>query len=316
MNEDTQQPQAPTPAPVTDPNDLDTDMSEEELQSFVNQHLGVNQEPTQQPQASEEPVAPASEPETPTPPAPEPAPTPEPPTPPAPEEPLPDTVDTSDLWIETQMPDTVDANGNTVPGKTVRLGVDDDLPDDFKFKSDKHLFEVQQAISEMRQEKANRESELQTKHDERAEKETEQKAKADNNAKLDAEIGALIDIGVLEKPKVAATDPNFLQDPAVQKIDAVLKFMAADNAKRSEDGRPLLNSFGVALTAFTKSDQGQQQAQDNATKAEEARQKAEAEEVKKRGALVGGGSNGTPTTQKKVYEAGSAKSIWDVPVED
>jgi hypothetical protein len=313
---DNNQNQSATP-PVTapDPNDLSTDMTEEELQSFVNNHLG---EPASAPEAP--PVAPpATELPAPEPPAPEapPAPvTPPPkPTPPAPEpEPLPDSIDTSDLWIETQMPDTVDANGNTIPGKTVRLGVDDDLPDDFKFKSDKHLFEVQQAISEMRQEKANREAKLESDHSERASEEATKQATLENNKKLDAEISALIDIGVLDKPKVATTDPKFLEDPAIQKIDAVLKFMTADNAKRTEEGRPLLNSFGVALTAYSK--QSPEAQQTEADRAAAAQKKAEDDETKRRGALVGGGS-ATPTSSgKKVYEAGSAKSIYDIEIPD
>lgn len=310
-------PNQPATPPVTapDPNDLNTDMSDEELQSFVNNHLG---EPAPEPETPPTPTPPVAEPVTPEPPAPEtpvaPVTPPPEPTPPTPEpEPLPDSIDTSDLWIETQTPDTVDENGRTIPGKTVRLGVDDDLPDDFKFKSDKHLFEVQQAISEMRQEKAARETELESKHTERADQEAAEKTKLDNNAKIDAEIGTLIDIGVLDKPKLAANDPKFLEDPAVQKIDAVFKFMTSENAQRAKDNKPLITSFGVALTAYSK--QSPEAQQTEADQAAATAKKAEDEETKRHGALVGGGS-ATPTSSgKKVYEAGSARNIWDVPVD-
>ena len=154
----------------------------------------------------------------------------------------------------------------------------------------------------------------------------QKKVDADTNRKAvmdgwDAEISDLIQAGFMEAPKGGIGEDGFNDDPTVQKIDAVFKYMTAENEKRATEGRPRINSFGTAFNLYSKEhpDEGDPEAKAKADKektdAEEVAKK-EAELTKKRGALVGGGSGGSNKGSAPVYKRGSAHSVYDVPTDD
>lgn len=290
-------------APADNPNDLATDLTEEQEQAFVDETLGIDaksaepESPPEEPKAPESPEEPVStESETPK----------EPDTPePAPEEPkTPADIsgpDASDLWIEVQNSE----------GKSVKLVYDPSdpgsfLPDDFTFKNDKHLYDVLEAKGEMATLYKERVGEYESEVEERETKENEAKSQAEQSAAWDAEIQDLVDGGFLEEPKAKPTDKNFLEDPTVQKIDSVFKFMKEQNTARLEDGRPLLRSFGTAFNLYNK---GQEAA------AVETKKKQENDMAKARGSLVGG-TSAASGSEPALYKRGSASNIWNVPIPD
>lgn len=222
-------------------------------------------------------------------------------------------VDLSDLWVDVDAYSvTTDDEGKQQrTEKTVRISVDgglEALTDDIFFKSDKQMAEILDSLNEMRGIKKERQAE----HDKAvAEKEATEAKAADEKATLanwDEEIADLVAAGTLEAPKVAPDDPKFLEDPSAQKIDEVFKFMAEENKKRSAEGKNPIRSFALAFNLLSK---------DQSKVEEEAKAKQEAEDIKKRGALVGGGSSASAGSGKDfVYKSGSAKSIWAVNTDD
>jgi hypothetical protein len=78
----------------------------------------------------------------------------------------------------------------------------------------------------------------------------------------------------------------------------VFKFMAEENDKRNEDGRPLLQSFEDALDKLELRE---------GKEAKVAKAKAEKERTKQRGGLVGG-SSAPATSGAPVYRSGSARN--------
>lgn len=291
---------ADAPAESTNPNELATEMSVEEEAAFVDQTLGIKPEANNdQPKPPEAAPEPAKEPETP--PAPEePKVTePEPPVVPTSEPEAPAeiaTPTTDDLWVEVQ-----DSEGNAV-----KLTYDPEnpgafLPNDFTFKDDKQLMDIMEAKAEMASLFKERTAEYETELEAAEAKETAAKTDADQTAAWDAEIQDLIDGGFLETPKAKQGDKNFLEDPTVQKVDAVFKYMAEQNKLRLDEGKPVLRSFGTAFNLYTKAQEAD---------AKVIKEKQDNDLAKARGSLVGGTSTAS-TGEAPLYTVGSAKSIWE-----
>lgn len=204
------------------------------------------------------------------------------------------TVDTSDLWVEVK-----DADGNTV-----KIDVENGVPEDFKFANDKQLYDLLDAMQEMRNMKVERQTEL---TNQKIEAEGVAKAAENTQAQLeswDTEIEELINAGVLTAPTAKADSPEFNNDPTVQKVAAVFDYMAKENETRQSEGKPLLNSFGTALNLYDK-----QQAKAE----EEAKLKAGNDEAKNAGSRVGGSSAASGGDQF-VYKSGQYNNIFDIPV--
>lgn len=274
--------------------EMDTnDMSDEQLADYVDKTLGIKGGSNVPPaktddQPKEDPVTP------PAPPAP-------PVEEPKPAEEVAETapeMKTDDLWIEVK-------DGE---GKSIKLSLEDGIPDEFTFTSDKQLFEILQSFEEMKALKKERQTEIDTWNTEHEAKASEAQTQQEVFAAWDQEIKDLIDAKILDSPKLAATDPNFLKDPAVVKVDTVFKYMTDQNTKREADGKPSIRSFAVAYNLYTNDEQ---------TKATADKAKADAELAKKRGAMVGGTSSPTGGGDKSaVYRRGSARNIWQVDTSD
>jgi hypothetical protein len=217
-------------------------------------------------------------------------------------------VDSSDLWVEIEGY-IVDEDGANPQAQNIRIAVGDTIPENARFKNDAQLYEVLEAQREMREELEARNAKY------KADKAVEDgKITQAANQKItmdgwDAEIAELIEDGDIEAPKIAAGEPGFLEDPSTIKIDAVFKYMTAENAKRKADGKQPIQSFAVAFNRYNK----QQSVLDK-----EAADKVESKNVKARGALVGGGSGsgGSSNTNQKVYVTNSARNIHQVDTSD
>lgn len=336
-------PDAPPPAddggqaaPPPDPNDPNTELSAEEEAAFVDRQLGITDsgapfavrpgegeegdengdkaDKEAKPKSGEETPTPSDDSDTPPPnaddkkpdedagkPADE-----EPETPPAKEDKqataeTPQEVDSSDLWVE-----LTDAND-----KTFKIGVNDPVPEDLVFKNDAQLAEFAEARLEMKGTLRERQAELEKTQAEATAKENTAKSQEEQLASWDAEIQDLIAAGAIEPPKAKPGDKEFMQDPSVQKIDAVFKFMAAENANRAKDSfatKQKIVSFGTAYTLWTN---------DKAKKdAEEAQNKSN-QVAKERGSLVGGSSSSSSGGgNQNLYTQGSAGSIHDLDFSD
>lgn len=292
-------PEAPVVTPpeeVANPNELETELTEEQEQDFVKQILesGDYEEPVKTP---EPPVAtpPVAEPPKDEPPVVDPPkdPTPEPPV----EIPEPQT---DDLWIEVEKVVTDDLGEETT--ELVKLVFDPNdpgsfIPDDFQAKNTKQLSEIMDAKTEMANLYAGRRADFDTAQETKT-NETKQQEQLDT---WDAEVADLVDAGALP-------DPKDDKDKFTEKTDAVYAFMTEENTKRKEDGRPLLLSFGTALTKYENSE---------AVKAAAAEEAQEIKDTKLKGGMIGGGSAASGgSAEPQAYKSGSHKNIWDVPVEE
>lgn len=220
------------------------------------------------------------------------------------------TLDVSDLWVDVQDRE----------GKTVRITLEEGIPDDFTFKSDKSLYEVMDAIREMRDLKLSRENDIKDWEAKQSEKAAADKAQEDTVAGWNEEIEDLFEAGILDKPKAppangaSYTPEEIAADPALTTMNGVFDFMKAENAKRLTSGKAPIKSYGLALTMFQKTTNSEAEA---AAKLEaDAKQKAEDELTKKRGAVVGGTSSPSKDAKGYVYKRGSAKNIYQVDTSD
>ena len=318
MPEDT----APTATPNEQPetaqdfsniNELSTEISAEQEQALINQTLGINvpitkeeqPESPETPETPEIPETPNEQPETPASPVPE-----KPIEEPAKEEQVEIAApQTDDLWIEVEKIITDDDGNQTVENVKLAYNPDDPssfIPDDFAFKNDKQLADILEAKAEMAALYKERTSEYEKQVNEMEQSKSVDAQKAEQIAGWEAEIQDLIDSGVIDKPAVEQTDPKFLEDPSVQKIDAVFKFMTAKNEERVKENLAPIRSFGVAFTMYEK---------DASVKAAAEAEKKANEDAKRKGALVGG-SSAASTGSSKPYIAGSASNIWEIPIED
>lgn len=292
------EPTDPVAAPdYSTPDDLGTEMSETEEAAYVDRVLGIA--PKEPVKEDPKPVDPVEEdPKDPDEPDPVVTPT-TPPEPPAPEEAP--VLKTDDLWIEVQ---STDKDGN--PTK-VKLTLDDGIPDDFQFASDKQLYEVLDSFNEMKRLRGERQATVDKWESDKKERESEAQNQQEVFAGWDAEIQELIEDGIIDAPKLKADDPKFREDPSVKKVDQVFEFMRLQNEQRAKEDKSPIRSFTSAFNKW--------QAQENKA-IEDQKAKDEAELIKKRGAIVGGTSAPTGSDKAYVYKRGSAKNIWQVPVDD
>lgn len=301
------------------PDALETQLSQEEETAYVDKVLNVKEskaedkdESTKEPngEASEKPAEKGTEKsgEGDNKPAIPPAPTPEEKPVEKPQEAP--TLDTSDLWVDVQDRE----------GKTVRITLEDGIPDDFTFKNDKGLYEVMDAIKEMRDIKASREAEIEKFNADKMEHEAASKSNQDILDGWNTEIQDLMDSGVMTAPKAPPangteyTAEEIEGDPALQQMNAVFDFMKTENVKRTADGKTPLRSYGTAFSLLQNSEKVKADAE--ATKQAEEEAKAKAELTKKRGAMVGGTSSQSGDSKGYTYRRGSAKNIYQVDTSD
>lgn len=220
----------------------------------------------------------------------------------------PEPIQTDDLWIEAEKA-VEDKDGNVTYEK-VKLTFDPEnpsafLPEDFKFKSDKQLYDILEAKAEMANLYKERQAEFDKANEEVETTKSAKQQQEDQLALWDSEIEELVDGGFLEAPKTKPGEKDWTKDESVQKIDAVFKFMQSENDKRLADGKKPIKSFTTAFNKYNKIE---------SDKAAEAEKKAKAAEAKQKGALVGGSSSASGGTEKP-YVSGSYASIHEVPVE-
>lgn len=283
--------------------DMSTDnMSDAELEAFVDKTLGVKggsgteskeTEPKDPAAASVQPVTPPAE-VLPPPPAPEPEPV----------EPVevPD-LDTSDLWLEVK-----DTNGDTV-----RLTLDEGVPDDFLFANDKQLYEVLDAFQEMKQLRKERESTIEKALADKATAEADQKTQQSTMDGWSNEIQDLVEAGLIEKSESKPADgkqftpAEIAADPGLKLTSEVFNYMKTENAKRQAAGKNPLTSFTAAFTLYKKE-------ADASGEAEALKQKNLL--AKQRGSIVGGASAPSGSDKPFVYKRGSARNIHQVDTSD
>lgn len=210
----------------------------------------------------------------------------------------PTAPDLSDVFLE-----ITDANG-----KEHKIGPNDPLPDDFVFKNDAQLAEFAEARLEMKGIVAQRMADFEREKTEAESKTNAAQSEQAQYASWDAEIADLVAAGALPEPKAKPGEANFMEDPGVKQVDAVFKFMAAQNEARKADGKPPIMSFGTAFTLY-KTEQDKAQA--------EEKQRQDNEVAKKRAALIGGSSSGgAGGSSDGLYKQGSAGSIHDLDLSD
>lgn len=247
------------------------------------------------------PTAPAKAPE-----ADKATPTPPPAAPVEPEAPIEvPTLDTSDLWIE-----VTDADGNKV-----KLTLDEGIPEEMRFTTDKQLFEVLDAFNEMRDLRTQREAAI---ADAQAKKDAQvqgQQTEQATFAEWDAEISALIESGAIPAAKTQPadgkryTEAELNADPGPKLISDTFAYMVAENQKRDAAGKPRIKSFATAFTLMSRA---------NASSEEAKRQEEANKLAKQRGSIVGGGGATASVTNGKgyVYRRGSARTIRDLDLSD
>lgn len=216
-------------------------------------------------------------------------------------------VDLSDLFVEIEAY-IVDDKGENPQEQTIRLNVGESIPENARFKNDKQLYELLEAQTEMKQMRDKRNAEYESKQ---SEQEQLTNAEASQKATLeswDAEIAELIEDGAIPAPKFKPGDDGFMADPSTILVDNVFKFMKIENDKRKTDGKRPIASFESAFNKYNKQEDVKAKAEADAK---------EAELVKARGSKIGGGSpsSGSGATAK-IYKAGSAKSIYDIDTSD
>jgi hypothetical protein len=296
-------PVAPETPDYSSPNDLDFEMTPEQEQAYVDTILGTSPTEPVVPTPVETPVAPVAPVIEPVQPVEEVKPTVVEPT-------VIEPIKTDDLWIEVDKVTTDELGDETV--EKVRLvydpaNPDSFVPDDFIAKNDKQRIAIMEAKAEIASTYNARKSDFDTKQGELTANETREASQKTLLDSWDAEIATLIEVGALEAPKAKLGDANYHDDPSVKKTDEVFTFMAKSNADRSEKGLPPITSFGTALTMYEK---------DATRVAEEAEKARKSQETKQKGALIGGSSSASAGADgPKPYKAGSANSIWAVPVE-
>jgi len=307
---------APAAPVFSNPNDLETELSEAEEMAFVDQTLGLPSK-----EASHDKSVPTDKPDD-TPPAD--AATPEPvldekPEPVKQEEPAPAVSDpkpevksapeldengiqTDDLWVEVQGSD----------GNSVKLVYDPSnpasfIPPDFTFKDDKQMFDILDARVEMGNIYKERNTTFESQRSEADAIKTSQQAQADKLASWDAEIDTLMESGVMETPKMKPGEKGWLEDKTVQTIDATFKYMTEQNELRAKEGKAPIQSFGTAYNMYNHDAQVQAEAEAEAEKVKT---------VKARGAVVGGTSSTSAGASDNLYKRGSASNIYQVQIDD
>lgn len=228
-------------------------------------------------------------------------------------------VQTDDLWVEIDGL-VLDDEGKPQP-KTFKITVEDGIPEEMRFKSEKQLAETVESMQEMKALLKQREADHDTQVKDQEAAAATIAAQQATLESWQAEDDQLVEAGLLDAPKAPPangkqyTAEEVAADPGLQLRDEVYKFMAEENEKRTTEKKPKLAGFTSAFNLYQK---GQKASEEASKKAEEeAEAKKQADLIKQRGGMVGGGSSsGGGKDQGFVYKAGSAKSIWAVDTSD
>lgn len=268
--------------PVVDkPAPVDASATQEDLNAKIDAELGLK------------PTAPVVEPETlvDEPEVPEEPETPEEIEPEEPAKPEPATPSDEELFIEVE-----DAEG-----VTHKISVIEDLPEDFNPKNNRQALEILSKLSELDVQR----KENQTAAETRAEQQAVAQAQQEQFKSWDNEVEELTKAGRLDKVTLPATDPKYLDEPTVTKVNDVFGFMNKINAERTKAGNPnTITSFEDALDKFEA----------NQAKEAEAEAKKNGNDIAKQKAALIGGNSATAGGNNYVYRSGSAQSIDDVPI--
>lgn len=299
-------------------NDLSTELSEADEAAFVDRIIGAQptvkssfdgntaSQPKESNENAENVTTPPTQEEKPTEVTPPPAPAAQAPE----EEPVAPVEiaapDYSDLYAMAEGM-AVDEDGNATP-KVFKISIETGgIPDDMHFKNDAQLAAALDELQDQKRVKADRQSE----YEQQLEEQNQAKTTAENQqAQLDgwdAEIQQLIDANLLESPKLPSTDPNYLKDPTMQKVDEIFKFMIERNKELVAAGKKPIQSFGTVFNLYNNQ---------QATVDAQAKAKEQDDLTKRRGGMVAGGSPASGGGKQKIYKAGSAKSIWNVDTSD
>lgn len=291
-------PESPAEAALNHSAPADASATQEELNAKIDESLGLPVTKTETPNANSEPNEPSDsqrpedgEPTGPVatstePDAVEPVAESEPDSGAPKPEPLPAPVEGLTLEVE------------DAAGKKYQITNVDELPEDFTPKNNRQILQI---INDLGKLDAKREE---AAKDEEAAAEVAE-AKANEQATLsswDAEIAALQTDNRLEKPKATPGSANFLQDPAVKRVDQVFNYMITENERRKPLGIEPIRSFTDALDKIERNE---------LKEAEAARTKQETETAKAKSGLIGRTSAGGGDTAP-VYRAGQARDIWDL----
>jgi hypothetical protein len=209
-----------------------------------------------------------------------------------------DTVDKSE-----QQPSNQDhfIEVEDAAGKKYKVTTIEDLPEDFTPKNNRQVIEIIQKLDRL-------ERDIQADTERKAEDERTAQVEAARQETLtswDNEITELQKGGRLDKPKLATDHANFLEDPAVKKVDSVFKFMAAENDKRNKAGsKNLLTSFEDALDKYELVE-SRKTAEDSA--------KTDTKLAKDKAGLIGR-SSAAGNSEVPAYIPGSYRDIMDIPV--
>jgi hypothetical protein len=195
------------------------------------------------------------------------------------------TTETSTPEVPTFSMEIEDANGEKFT--ITELG---DLPEDFEPKNNRQIMEILDGLRDLKSQKESYETDKATKA---AEAEKQQNI-ASIQASWEAEIKELQG----SKRLTVATDPKNQEDKANQRISAVFNFMAEENEKRQEAGRPMLQSFEDALDKLENRE---------AKEAAVEKAKRDKELAKQRGGMVGG-SSAPATNGSPAYRTGQARN--------
>lgn len=170
-------------------------------------------------------------------------------------------------------------------GEKYTLKPDDRLEDvlkDFEPKNNGQIFQIIDDLQKLRSEK--------TAFDEKTAQESEEAA---HKAQIDEIQGGWNkEIEALQGQKRLEVTGDGKQS---ERVNEVFKFMGEENAKRMEDGRPLLSSFEDALDKLELRE---------TREAEKQKAKEEKELQRKKGGMVGG-SSAPVTNAGPVYKGGA-----------
>lgn len=204
-------------------------------------------------------------------------------TPEAPEKPVTTETPIEEVEAPSFAIEVEDANG-----EKLTINPDDDLEEvlkDFEPKSNGQIFAIIQQITEAKAKQA-----AYTADQEKAASDAEYQEKLSTiQSGWEKEIETLQ--GEKRIPATNGDKPN-------ERVNAVFKYMAEENQKRSEAGQPLLQSFGDALDKLELRELREKEVEQAKKDKDLARQ---------RGALVGGSS--APVSGKSpVYRSGTARN--------
>ncbi len=166
--------------------------------------------------------------------------------------------------------DVEDANGVTHKIETI-----EDLPEDFEPKNNRQIMEILKDLTGLENDKKTYEEEQEA-----------EAAQAENAKTVES---------IQESWKQEFTDLNITDEA---RREEVMQYMAKENDKRVNDGKPMIRSAEHALL-------GLQQVEAKAEAAEKA--KADKETTRKNGGLVGG-SSAPGSAKAPVYKSGSARN--------